>query len=382
MKASLFLWVFLWVGVHGVGQVRQTIGSGAMLSIGSIIKNYPVFPDRGLSTGATLEWYLKTTGTQQWHRKFHFPDAGMLLSYYRLGNAEILGTVAGIQAFLRVPLSPQSPRGMFYFRPAMGFAWFSKPYNKISNPTNLLAGSHLSNITTLELQYGKKFTTRVEGLLSIGFTHYSNGHTSLPNVGTNFPSLSAGIRYLPTCRLSVKDSTGSFSTQGWRMNAEFMLGMHEFGETTEPTDGRKYPVYGASLFFTKTTRVIHGWSLGLTWNYYTSFYDFIKAEELFKAHEKWKASTLIIFGGHEFLAGHLGIDTRVGLYLFNPFRIHYSKEIIRMVEHLKLWNTNRLALNFYLHEPARATPNAWIGMYIKANAGQADFAGISAGFRF
>lgn len=160
------------------------------------------------------------------------------------------------------------------------------------------------------------------------------------------------------------------------------MGMHEFGETTKPTDGRKYPIYGASIFLSRISGVIHCWSIGLTWNYYTSFYDFIKAEELFNTHERWKASTLILFGGHEFLAGHVGIDTRVGLYLFNPFRNKYSKEIIHQVEHLKLWNTNRLALNFYLYEPSHRASNAWIGMYIKANAGQADFAGFSAGFRF
>ena len=158
--------------------------------------------------------------------------------------------------------------------------------------------------------------------------------------------------------------------------------MHEFGETTEPTDGRKYPIYGASIFLSRVTGVIHCWSFGVTWNYYTSFYDFIKAEELFNNHERWNASTLILFGGHEFLAGHVGIDTRVGLYLTNPFRNKYSKEIIHQVEHLKLWNTNRLALNFYFYEPAHHASNAWVGIYIKANAGQADFAGISAGFRF
>ncbi len=382
MKTLALVWALLLLVIVVRSQEKLSWGSGAMLSAGSIIKNYPVFPERGLSSGALLELYLKTNGHREWQRRFRYPDVGMLMSHYNLGNDKILGSVTGIGAFLRIPLSAKERRGIFYFRPSIGFAWFSKPYNKVSNAENLLAGSHLSNITTLEIQYGRKLTKSLEGLVSFGFTHFSNGHTSLPNVGTNFPTLSAGVRYLPEILPSHNHTSESFPNQEWRLSLEAAVGIHEFGETTEPTDGRKYPIYGASLFISRISGVIHCWSIGLTWNYYTSFYDFIKAEELFNTHERWKASTLILFGGHEFLAGHVGIDTRVGLYLFNPFRNKYSKEIIHQVEHLKLWNTNRLALNFYFYEPTHHASNAWVGMYIKANAGQADFAGLSAGFRF
>ncbi|MGC8865001.1 MAG: acyloxyacyl hydrolase [Bacteroidales bacterium] len=364
------------------GQEPLPLSTGLSFTMGSIIKNYPVFPSRDACLGAHLELSLKADGRKPWQPRFRYPDVGMLLGHYWLGNEKVLGQVNGLQAFLRIPLSTLPRKGIFYFRPAIGFAWFSKPYDKIENPDNLLAGSHLSNITTLELQYGHILYRNLEGVLGLGFSHFSNGHTSLPNVGTNFPSLSAGIRYVPQWSPHSPDTLKFVKPERWKFNAEVALGMHEFGETTEPTDGRKYPVYGASLFMSRIHGIIHNWSLGFTWNYYTSFYDFIKAEELFASHVRWNASTLIVFGGHEFLAGHVGIDTRVGIYLTNPFRNKYSREIIHVVEHLKLWNTNRLALNFYLNDPNGVSTNAWIGMYIKANAGQADFAGISAGCRF
>lgn len=382
MKTTNLLFLFLFTSALLWSQEKLLWGGGGMLSLGSIIKNYPEFPDRGLSKGIQFEIFLKTKGNKEWHQRFQYPDAGMIFSHYNLGNNEILGSVLGMQGFLRIPLYKQYPLNHFlYFKPAIGFAWFSKPYDKVKNPENLLMGSHLSNITTLELEYGKRLVSNLEGLISIGFAHFSNGHTSLPNVGINFPALSAGVKYIPGYKTST-DTIECFRKQGWRLNAEASFGMHEFGETTEPTDGIKYPVYGASLFLSRTTNVIHSWSLGFTWNYYTSFYDFIKAEELFNKHERWHSSTLIIFGGHEFVAGHLGIETRLGFYVTNSFRNKYSREIVHFVEHLKLVNTNRLALNFYIYPPAYQTTNAWIGMFIKANAGQADFAGLSAGIKF
>lgn len=382
MKRAFLGFLSLVITLVLKGQEPLPFSTGLSFTAGSIVKNYPVFPSRHASVGANLEFSWKADGRKPWQPKFGYPDVGMLLSHFWLGNEEVLGQVTGMQAFMRIPISPLQRRGIFYFRPAIGFAWFSKPYDKIENPENLLAGSHLSNITTLELQYGHMLGRQVEGLLALGFAHFSNGHTSLPNVGTNFPSLSAGIRYVPQWTPQKPDTLQAIKPERWKFNVELALGMHEFGETTEPTDGRKYPVYGASFFMTQTRGIIHTWSVGLTWNYYTSFYDFIKAEELFESHHRWNASTLIVFGGHEFLAGHVGIDTRLGIYLTNPFRNKYSREIIHLVEHLKLWNTNRLALNFYLYDCNRTTSNAWVGMYIKANAGQADFAGVSMGYRF
>jgi hypothetical protein len=381
MKAATLLFISLFASALLWSQEKLLWGGGGMLSVGSIIKNYPEFPERGLSKGIQFEIFLKTNGRKEWHRQFHHPHIGLIFSHYNLGNEEILGSVSGMQAFLRIPLFKRNQLNHFFFKPAIGFAWFSKPYDKVKNPENLLMGSHLSNITTMELEYGRRLTFNVEGLISIGFAHFSNGHTSLPNVGINFPSLSAGVRYSPEYK-TVIDTIVCFRKQRWRLNAEASLGMQEFGETTEPTDGRKYPVYGASLFLSRTTNLIHSWSLGFTWNYYTSFYDFIKAEELFNKHERWHSGTLILFGGHEFVAGHVGIDTRLGLYVTNSFRNKYSREIIHFVEQIKLLNTNRLGLNFYLYPPAYQTTNAWIGMFIKANAGQADFVGLSAGIRF
>ena len=94
------------------------------------------------------------------------------------------------------------------------------------------------------------------------------------------------------------------------------------------------------------------------------------------------ASTFVLYFGHEFMAGHIGIDTRIGAYLFNPFRKRYTRQILDQKYDGRLFNSNKLGVNYYLFNTKRGGGNLRLGLYIKANMGQADFVEWQVGWLF
>ncbi|PKP23762.1 MAG: hypothetical protein CVU06_06615, partial [Bacteroidetes bacterium HGW-Bacteroidetes-22] len=215
------------------------------------------------------------------------------------------------------------------------------------------------------------------------FVHFSNGHTRLPNLGINMPCLFAGLK-LKTEKLNSAPRYMHPDTlpDRYQMVVELLGGRHEFGESTEPTGGISYPVYGLGLGIRWLPSRLHTFTASIEWNYYSSFYDFTILNRM-TDHQQWLyASTIIFYAGHEFILGHLGLDTRIGFYLHNPFRQDYEANILKSEGGTKLINSNKLGFNWYLFDPATSIWNLRFGIYIKANLGQADYTGVGLSLIF
>ena len=78
-----------------------------------------------------------------------------------------------------------------------GFAWFTNPYDKIDNTENKLVGSHITNATELSLAVWFAFLPEWRIEAGTSFLHFSNGHTSIPNLGLNDVTAKVGIMYTP-----------------------------------------------------------------------------------------------------------------------------------------------------------------------------------------
>jgi len=353
-----------------------------LLQTGYIIKNYPAFPSRSASLLGQFDIGFQTLGRRHWQSAMRWPEAGISLVGGTLGNGQVLGNVTGMMPYLRWRIT--SHQGWhLHLKAGLGFAWFTNPFNEITNPGNTLMGSSLANMTQLATGVSIPAGRRLEFDAGISFFHFSNGHTHLPNLGINMPCIYAGLRLKPAKgnqppRYIVPDTL----PQRFQMVFEMTGGIHEFGESTEPTDGARYSIYGAAVGIRWLPSHFHTFTASIEWNYYSGFYDFAVLNHMSEEQTWLYASTIVVYAGHEFMLGHMGIDTRLGIYLYNPFRHDYYKNITQTSEGAKLISSNKLGFNWYVWNPSTAKFNVRLGIYIKANLGQADYTGAGVSIIF
>lgn len=350
---------------------------------GRIVKNYPAFPDRGYALLGEVSLGFQTRGRQYWHRAIRFPEAGVSFLGGALGNTEVLGQVAAFSPYLQWKLN-QSTLWHLHLKVGLGFAWFTHPFNETTNPANTLMGSSLANVTQASLGMALPVNRTFQFTAGISMFHFSNGHTQLPNLGINMPCLYAGLKFgehLPRIT-EVNQLRADTTPDRYQMVVEVTGGYHEFGESTEPVGGATCPVYGLAAGIRWLPDKLHVFSLTTEWNYYTSFRDFAVLNNMVASQTWLYASTFVLYAGHEYMLGHFAIDTRVGLYLYNPFRHDYQQKILDQSGGARLYNSNKLGLNWYFFSPEKKQANIRAGIYIKANLGQADYAAASLAFIF
>jgi len=154
---------------------------------GSIIQNYPGVPNRNFLAYASFNSSFQTNGVDKWHQFYNFPKIG-LESIFAFFQSKEFGYAIGL-----VPNMVLKNKKKYFFKIGFGAAYFSNPFNYISNRRNLYIGYKFTNMTILS--FGKSFKIGKNGQMDIGIStsHCSDGHTALPNVGMNSVLLNVGI---------------------------------------------------------------------------------------------------------------------------------------------------------------------------------------------
>ena len=348
---------------------------------GFILKNFPNVPDENFVSLHSINICYQTKGGDLWLQFYNFPKIGVETSCGIFQSKEF-GFLIGA-----VPNLVFKNRNNFYFKIGFGAAFFNKPYNLITNNRNLYIGSNFTNMTTFCFGRGFKIGEQLVFNLGLTYAHFSNGHTALPNVGMNSFLFNLGIeaqeskpkKNLPDLKLKNK----------LIYSVRASIGFHEFGATTKAVGGPTYPSYHCSFFVSKPFKNIHVVDFGFVASYYTSFQDYIVSQEVYKTNIKLKSSTGVVFVGHEFIFGKFGFSTQLGIYVYNPFFIQQKKiegTWNSNSEKLAAINTNRLGLIYYPFKKKNSLNQIknqfMLGMYIKANLGQADMFEYLIGYRF
>jgi len=394
IRIKIYLLIYLVGAIHLIapGQTKQeTLKNYFFIEpkvrMGPVLDIYPNLPEhsRAVSSEINLAW--QTAGKQYWDQPYNFPQIGVLFALTNLGNNDILGQefsvvpnlVYRFKQFGRFELS-----GMF----GIGFAFFNKPYNRIDNPQNKLIGSFITNKTILAISMDYELSHKFRLSSGFSYLHYSNGHYQLPNIGVNIPAFQFGVKYYTNgypAYFHTQDSIQTFQKR-WLFNFRIGLGIHEFGDPEKPVGGPKYPVYNGSVYISKRLGIVTNFHAGLHINYYTSFYDFISFQELYKEDQHLKSLTAIGFAGIEFFIGKFSFSGQMGVYLYNPLYKDLQEirnETSGFKNIMKRVLSYKLGTQYYLFNTKYTTRlNPWIGIFLKSNAGQADFTELSIGCAF
>ncbi len=353
--------------------------------IGKIISNHPEFPTVNHAAYiGTFKYSTHWNGYKPWHRYYHFPVVSVNLTGGNIGNDKILGSFAGIMADFS--FEKKLSKSIFWApRICIGTAYFTKPYNEFSNPENVVVGSKFTFLVSAEAALGYRVSTSTDLLFKLSLLHASNSHYKLPNVGMNLPVFSLGARY----RLKGVEEKPDSSTTSYNKKIQFhlkaSLGVNEMGSSTSPVNGPKYKVYLLSAYFARLYSPVNKVSAGIEAWYSEGVYDFIVSQEFYDSHYRAKSTSVALKFGHEFLMGHFGLVTDIGLYLYNPFYKERLKrnDINGLKDHLKSYIPARLGFQYYLKNTyTEQNRNLFVGLYIKSNFGQADFLESSLGYMF
>lgn len=370
------------------------------LMLGKIVKNYSGFPESNHRQALFMDFgFYDNRAFNSASRFYNNPSSGISLAYSTLGNDSVFGREIDLVPFIDLNTSKQL-KNSFHFKFGIGASYFTKHYNRITNPANEPIGSSFTWAFKAFIYQNIITSNHWNFKIGGGFLHSSNGHTQLPNFGINSMMVSITGRYLPYSitaeQTRVDRSKEVDRSKHFFLQSRFGLGYHEFGGTTGPTGGPKKLVYTEGITGGVVFRQHVKIRAGFNYRFYEHYYEYIlnhqlenltqDSSKLFIAHPRWNASAVTFIAGIEFLYNHIGMDIESGINISKPFYPRFNdlyENDDQPFYFLKSFFATRMGLNYYFISTKRnPRSNIYIGAHINANFGQADFSEASIGYTF
>ncbi len=380
------LWILLLLlTTSGLVKSQNPVFIEPEVAIGKVIGNYPDFPSTGVRSGISVSLgMLHYDSLRQWPAWFNFPAAGITVGAHRLGNDAVYGYEFDVIPF--IALSPsKSLTNRLWFRIGMGPAFFTRHYFSSGNDVNKSIGSSWNWAFQIHMYKNWMLNDRLSFRAGLGYLHGSNGHTQLPNFGLNSFAAEVGVTVYVNEPVTDRRPVQKPDFSGFKsvsIHARYGMGLQEFGGTIGPIGGPKRPVHCATVGI--GWRVKKPWKLkaGLTYRYYSHINQFFFDSEQSDNH--WQASNLFFALGTEFTMGHFGIDVELGINIFKPYYRTFFDEFESGDEFqyaLKRMFPSRFGVNAYLISNEKNWKNnLYLGAFICANFGEADFSELSLTF--
>jgi hypothetical protein len=391
MQRFILIVITVFVCLHGAGAVEVDTTRHGYYTMefnfhyAYIVENYSVVPKSRNPFLLECNPSIQTNGEKGWQHILGLPRVGCSLFLGDLGNKEQLGYVLGVlpnMTFNTLNKKWYSPR----IKLGLGLACFTKKYGG-NDTVNFYIGSHITAFAHAALYIQPKLSEHLELTAGIAVSHGSNGHYQVPNLGINLPSVFVGLIYHPAVfpqRFERKDI--AIPSAKIRFNIRAGVGVHEFARTLGPIGTSKYAIYVTDIYLSKRFGKASNVQAGLEMNHYNSFYNYIVKNDFFTEQQKLKATVFTAFLAHELMIGRVSLLTQGGINIYNKFYDQYtlsSKNEQGLKADLKKYISTRLGLQYYFFEPEYCSrSNIFIGAYIKANFGQADFICTQLGFVF
>jgi len=357
--------------------------------IGKIIpiSNNFAFPSTGYQQTFAINYGFTNNDTTKWGKYYNHAESGFMLLYSNLGNNKVLGHQYSFLPFVsfRVFNGLKNP---FKLKLGAGISYFTVRFDSISNPTNEIVGSQFTWDIKIFLYKSIYKKGGFQLKLGIGFSHESNGHTRLPNLGVNSPMASITGQFYKQKEDNYfkprRIKRHNVFPKKYYITLEEGIGFHEQDETEGPEMGLLKPVYSSdislAILFNKHIKL----RSGFTYRYYKTYYDHIVENQVVELidNPSWSASNISFYIGNEFLMSHIGIDVLLGVNLHKPFykKFNQGTEIGISLQKTLL---TRIGLNLYLINTHKLPKhNLFLGAHIKANMAKADYTDLTIGYTF
>ncbi len=348
------------------------------LHTGKIIKNYPVFPKSGMSSLVELRWQHRTQ--KQWALYYDYPSVGVAAFFGSFGNPDELGNLLGFMPQMSFTVR-EKHRKPIHLTLGWGYSYWTQKYNAVTNSDNMAIGSSITNMATFSATVPFRLSENIRMNAGISTIHCSNGHYRMPNNGINILSLVVGFR-LGNDTVLYKPDIEKMPAKKWQIIAQAGVGLHDFGDGSKPIGGPLYPVYGFTGGVAKQINYSGKFHTGIYINCYTDYYDYMAEKQIFKDKQTTYSVTAAAYLGYEFILGKFSMMVQSGWYVWNPFYKYYNKRQTGFKSFLKKYINNKMGFQFYPFAKNGNLKGLYLGTYIRANFGEADFSEYAMGFVF
>lgn len=371
MKIILCSVVFILLNVSISAQALKGITFEPNLHYGRILKHTEKFEAdvMGNTFGLELNLIKKTYGKQAWQVHQGYPAFGLAVSYFNFGDKKIFGSAVGVMPNFTL-LFLQKKRLHGHFRLGVGVAYLNQIYNVVDNSTNNVIGSHLNAIVGFRLGTGYQFNDKWTLQTSVSYTHFSNGASTLPNLGINVPTINLGATYIP--RPLQKDdflpaTTARTRDKRWHFNVTQALA---FTETITP-GGPDYPVHITAVSAGRHLGYANRMSAGFEYEFNYSVYEFINHIDRFENQKQRRrnASRVMFFVVDEVTLGNISLWFQAGTYLT---RSYLQPDVVY----------TKLGVRYYIPIIKNKKPRAHIGVYMKSHQVVAEYISFGLGMGF
>jgi hypothetical protein len=319
-----------------------------------ITQSYPW----SIEAGAT--WHLRKKDV--WNYCYCYPRTGFTLNYTNFELPDVLGSAYSLYPFIEPCIRIQKPL-FFSIRFGMGPAYMTKVWDEETNPDNLCFSARVSFFLTANFMMNYRFTDHFSLLFAVNYNHISNSGYKLPNLGINFPSISAGFDYSFNKAVFEEREKDPGIVLNPKKNRFDIL----YGISIKPTtsnDPKRYPVNVLGVNYSRVLGRLLAVTAGAEWVNDKAIeakiirYNWVDDSENYLDHNRIAALT-----GIEWLFGRFIFYQQLGCYVYSPLEP-------------KHWLYQRYGLSF------RLTDHIYTGISVKASLANADFMDIRMGVCF
>ena len=410
MKNGL-AFLFLMSFIHGFSQSenawkKNTFIFSPEILFGKTMQANDGFPKTGIQKQLIINFGRDhTNNPHQWAKKIKGAKTGLSLGITDFGNMDSLGIALAATTFLEFrPFRTER----FKILTAIGSSYFTDKYDPETNPQNRAVTTHFAWAYRLHFYYQIVSSNNTDWRIGLGYSHHSNGHTRLMNQGFN--SFLVGIS------ANLRDPTKFYE----KNTADPLHSKESIHDYFALHSGLGQHVFALAYNYNKSVYVFAG-EFGRIYNqtfkvgvgfysrFYQHYYKYITddgslvqdgREYDYFRKDPWFYSTNLGISLHgEVFLNHFGIDVQLGFNLHKPaYKMEYRinegwKDTPREIPtswvlgelgteyKIKHRISSRLGLKYYLiGMEKKPKNNFYIGAFLNANLGQADFSELGIGY--
>lgn len=296
-----------------------------------------------------------------WEQKHPGSYFGVNFTYRYLGDKR-LGHAFGFFPSITTSLW-RSKEMSLWFEVGGGISYLTEPFDLGKSEYNNAIGSHVNNITSFRIFLDFPGAKNTECLTGLGFSHYSNGALTLPNLGINVYSLCLGLRLGQMSMADKKSQPILEEPKRWRA---ILGGRYTQVEWITP-GGPKYPVYSYHIGAKYIANERAHWLIGLEYEmnraaYWWGLDNFVFAD---RREARNKSYRLMAFAGREIVFDRWSILLQLNINLRNN-PIGTPKPYAQI-----------LGVKHYFAPHARINP--YLGIFMKAHGTVAEYFSLGMG---
>ncbi|HEX2975973.1 MAG TPA: acyloxyacyl hydrolase [Bacteroidales bacterium] len=350
MRIKVFLFIILLLNVNAYAQDHLAIGARA--HYGFIIPHTASIEPLSHTKPYGFEISISRlhTSYNSWNIFRRYNISGLQAGFFNFQNPATVGSAYTVTLFTE-PVFRTGKDFYFSVRAGAGMSWQTRIWHYELNPANRFFSTRVSMPLYLSARFNYRITGNAFLTLAGTYNHISNGAVKVPNMGINFPTLSAGFEYYPH---SFPELAGFKPEKRARMNKRYI----QF----QVIGGFKYVweqpcwAYGASVRHVWQIRDFYALNAGGEVIVDGGVKKYLEIHEIEEDHKR-AAITI----GQDFFLGRIYFTQYFGIYVYSPYK---AKNAVYQKYELSY----------------KISPAFFAGVYLKAHASEADLLGLSLNF--